>query len=62
MERLARRMRRLLWNLTRWRCGWQLYLHRSRAPLDEVDLSTDVERGQRVLDLFQNDCEGMCGV
>ena len=38
------------------------YMHRSRAPLDEVDLSTDVERGQRVLDLFQNDCEGMCGV
>ena len=26
MERLARRMRRLLWNLTRWRTGWQLSL------------------------------------
>ena len=28
--------------------------------LDEVDLSTDVERGQGVL--WGNECEGMCGV
>lgn len=38
----------------------ELYLHRSHVPLDEVDLSTDEERGQP--DLFGNECEGMCGV
>lgn len=36
------------------------YLHRSLVPLDQVDLSTAVERGQG--DLFVNECEGMCGV
>lgn len=36
------------------------YMHRSGQPLDEVDLSTAEERGQ--LDLFANECEGMCGV
>jgi hypothetical protein len=38
----------------------QLYLHRSRQPLEEVDLSTAEERGQ--LNLFENECEGMCGI
>lgn len=36
-----------------------LYLHRSRIPLDQVDLSTDAERGQN--DLFGEECEGLCG-
>lgn len=36
------------------------YMHRSLKPLDEVDLSTAEERGQ--LNLFINECEGMCGV
>jgi hypothetical protein len=36
------------------------YMHRSMTPLDEVDLSNADERGQP--DLFNNDCEGMCGV
>lgn len=36
------------------------YLHASLKPLDEVDLSTDVERGQGVL--WGNECEGLCGV
>jgi len=36
------------------------YLHPSAIPLSEVDLSTDQDRGQ--LDLFNNECEGMCGV
>lgn len=36
------------------------FLHRSLRPLDEVDLSTSEERGQP--DLFNNDCEGMCGL
>lgn len=37
-----------------------VYLHRSLVPLDMVDLSTESERGQ--MDLFGNDCTGMCGV
>jgi hypothetical protein len=36
------------------------YMHRSLKPLSEVDLSTAEERGQG--NLFNNDCEGMCGV
>jgi len=36
------------------------YLHRSLQPINDVDLSTEEERGQ--LDMFQNECEGMCGV
>ncbi len=36
------------------------YMHRSLKPLDEVDLSTHAERGQ--IDMFNNECEGMCGV
>lgn len=36
------------------------FLHRSLVPLDEVDLSTDVDRGQLLL--WNNECEGMCGV
>ena len=38
----------------------KVYLHRDLEPLDEVDLSTDRDHGQ--LDLFGNECEGMCGV
>lgn len=38
----------------------ELYLHRSCLPLDEVDFSTAEELGQ--LNLFINECEGMCGV
>lgn len=34
------------------------YLHASLVPLDEVDFSLD----DRQLDLFGNECEGMCGV
>jgi hypothetical protein len=36
------------------------YMHRSLVPLAEVDLSTPEDHGQ--LDLFNNECEGMCGV
>lgn len=36
------------------------FLHRSLMPLSEVDLSTEEERGQ--LNMFNNECEGMCGV
>ncbi|KSV71149.1 hypothetical protein N182_30630 [Sinorhizobium sp. GL2] len=38
----------------------EVYLHRSAVPLDQVDLSTAADQGQ--LDLFGNECEGMCGV
>lgn len=37
------------------------YLHPSCQPLDDVDLSTDIDRGQMVMD-FNSECEGMCGV
>lgn len=36
------------------------YAHRSRVPLEEVDLSTAEDHGQ--IDLFGNECEGMCGL
>lgn len=38
----------------------ELFMHRDRVPLADVDLSTAEDRGQ--LNLFLNDCEGMCGV
>ena len=38
----------------------ELYLHRSLVPLADVDLSTAEDRGQ--LNMFNNECEGMCGV
>jgi hypothetical protein len=41
----------------------EAFLHRSRKPLDEVDLRTDVEKGQGLLfppeDMI---CDGMCGL
>ena len=36
------------------------FMHRSLKPLDQVDFSTAEERGQ--LNMFLNECEGMCGV
>jgi hypothetical protein len=38
----------------------QQFMHRSLKPLSEVDLRSDAEIGQA--DLFNNECEGMCGV
>lgn len=37
-----------------------LFLHAQRVPLAQVDLSTAEERGQ--LNLFENECAGVCGV
>lgn len=37
------------------------YLHASLKPLDQVDLSTEEERGQTLLN-WGNECEGLCGV
>jgi len=36
------------------------YMHRSCVPLSEIDLSTAADHGQ--VDMFNNECEGMCGV
>ena len=36
------------------------FVHSSLIPLDKVDFSTDEDRGQ--LNMFNNECEGMCGV
>lgn len=38
----------------------QQFMHRSCVPLDQVDLSTAEDHGQ--IDMFNNECEGMCGV
>lgn len=37
-----------------------VYLHRSLTPLGEIDLRTREERGE--LNLFDAECEGVCGV
>jgi len=37
-----------------------MYAHRSLKPLNEIDLTTDLDRGQELL--WGNECEGMCGV
>jgi hypothetical protein len=42
--------------------SFEIFLHSSRVPLDQVDFRTDVERGQGLLDHWGNECEGMCGV
>ncbi len=36
------------------------FLHASLKPLSEVDFSTEEERGQ--INMFNNECTGMCGV
>lgn len=36
------------------------YLHESCVPLDQVDLKTRPSHGQ--LNLFRNECTGLCGV
>ena len=38
----------------------QQFMHRDRVPLDQVDLSTAADHGQ--VDMFNNECEGMCGI
>jgi hypothetical protein len=39
---------------------YDLYLHPSRKPLDEIDFRNDVDRGQ--LSLWDEECNGICGV
>ena len=38
----------------------EVYLHRSAVPLGDADLTTAADRGQ--LDLWPNECSGLCGV
>lgn len=38
----------------------ELFIHQSLTPLGEVDLRSDLDRGQ--VALFGEECEGMCGV
>jgi len=38
----------------------EAYLHSKRIPLSVVDLSTEEDRGQ--INMFGNECEGMCGL
>lgn len=42
------------------RFNGEAYLHSSLKPLSEVDLSNDDELG--IINLFNQECEGMCGV
>lgn len=38
----------------------ETYVHRSLLPLAKIDFSTAEDKGQ--LNMFENECEGMCGV
>lgn len=38
----------------------EVFLHRDAVPLDQADLRTEADYGQ--LDLWPNECEGICGV
>ncbi len=40
--------------------GFVPWLHTKRIPLETIDFSTEEERGQ--INLFSNECEGMCGL
>lgn len=42
------------------RDGKRQYMHRSLMPLDEIDFTNAEDRGQT--NMFNNECEGMCGV
>lgn len=45
---------------TQHRLTGTTFVHKSLKPLDEVDFSSAEDRGQQ--NLFNNECEGMCGV
>lgn len=40
--------------------GTEQFLHKDKVPLDEADLRNAEDLGQ--IDMFNNECEGMCGV
>lgn len=39
---------------------YDLFVHSSRKPLEDVDLRTDIQRGQ--LSLWDEECSGLCGI
>ena len=39
---------------------FDLYIHPSRQPIDEVDLRSDADKGQ--MSLWDNECDGICGI
>ena len=41
---------------------YDLFLHSSRIPLTQVDFRSQQEKGQMELDLFENECSGVCGI
>jgi hypothetical protein len=55
----ALRVDRLIRNGTRG-TKEKLFIHQSLKPLEEVDLETLEDKGQ--LNMFDDECEGMCGV
>jgi hypothetical protein len=42
------------------KCAGVPYLHSSAIPLGNVDFFTEEDNGQ--MNMFNNECEGMCGV
>lgn len=42
--------------------GSPMFLHSSRIPLAQVDFRSPQEKGQLELDLFENECSGVCGI
>ena len=51
---------RLIRSDKRGKIKQDMYLHRKCIPLDQIDLRTDEEKGQN--NLWDNECEGMCGL
>ena len=39
----------------------KLYLHQTMQPLSQVDFGEQMDKKEQI-DLFGNECEGMCGV
>ena len=40
--------------------GYELYVSRTMKPLKDADLDNEIDKGQ--LSLWENECEGLCGV
>jgi hypothetical protein len=41
---------------------YDLFIHPARIPLEDVDLRTPQDKGQLELDLWSEECSGICGV
>jgi hypothetical protein len=49
------------WDENRGGMRFQVYLHTSCKPLDQVNFDSQEDKGQINFD-FQAECEGMCGI